>query len=131
MAEYVVEDVRLGGVLHRISRAQPGGGGEHARGKHLEEGVGREESADRRGLPSGARGEEGANSLQVGQPVFAQADQLEAVEVLAAGVLAKLRHAAAHQLGPDGVLLGGVGVPVLLDQIRGRDWKAALCKAQS
>src|ERR1700733_9538395 len=47
VAEDVVEDVGLRGVLHGIARAEPGGGGKHPISEHLEEGVGREKAADR------------------------------------------------------------------------------------
>src|ERR1700722_5797830 len=86
-AEDIVEDVRFWCVLHRVARAEPGGGGEHAGGEHLEEGVGGEEAADGGGLPAGARLEEGADLGEVGQLVFAEAVLLEAAGILPAGGL--------------------------------------------
>jgi len=61
--------------------------------------------------------EEGADLGEVGELVFAEADLLEAVEILPAGVLTKLGHAAGYEFAPDGVLLGGIVRPGLLDQI--------------
>src|SRR5579871_6380254 len=104
VAEDVVEDVGLGGVLHGVARAKPGCRGEHSRCKHLEEGVGREEAAYWCGLPASARSEAGADGFEVGQSVLTKAYLLEAFEILAAGMLTELGHAAADQFGPDGVL---------------------------
>ena len=42
---------------------------------------------------------------------------MEAVQILLGGVFAELRHAAADELRPDGVLFEGIGAPVLLDEI--------------
>ena len=131
VAEDVVEDVGLGGVLHGVAGAEPGGGGEHARGEHLEEGVGREEATDGRRLPAGSGLQERANLGEIRQLVFAQADLVEAVEVFAAGVLAQLGHAAGYEFGPDGVLLGGVVGPGLFDQIRCGHVQFALGRTQS
>ncbi len=118
VAEDVVEDVRLWGIFHRVARTEPGGRGKHAGSEHLEEGVGREEATDRGGLPAGSGLQKRADLGEIGQLVFLEADLAESVEILLAGVFAELRHTAADQLGPDGVLLGGVVGPCLFDQIR-------------
>lgn len=130
VAEDVVEDVRFRGVLHRVAGAEPGGGGEHAGGEHLEEGVCGEEAADGGGLPAGAGLEEGADLGEVGQLVFAEADLLEAVEILPARVLAELGHAAGYEFAPDGVLLGGVVGPGLFDKVRRGHLQFALGQIQ-
>jgi hypothetical protein len=116
VAEDVVKDVGLRGVLHGFPGAEPGGGGEHAGGEHLEEGGGGEEAADGGGLPAGAGLKESADGGEVGELVFAEADLMEAVEIFAAGVGAELGHAPGDEFGPDGVLLGGVVGPCLLDE---------------
>ena len=115
--EDVMEDVGLGGVFERVAAAQPGGSGKLARGEHLEEGVGRQEAADGRGVPAGAWTEALVDLGEIGDGVFAQANLFEAVEIFLAGVLAELRHAAAHEFSPDSVLLGCVSRPVLLDEV--------------
>jgi hypothetical protein len=116
VAEDVVKDVGFGGVFERVAAAQPGGGGKAARGQHLKEGGRGHEAADGGGIPAGAALQLGGDGGQVGQPVIGQAERVEAVEILLRGVLFKLRHAAADQLGPGAVLLGGVGGVVLFDQ---------------
>ena len=130
MAEDVVEDIGLGCVFHGVAGAQPCGGGEHARGEHLEEGVGREETADGRGLPAGTGLETGTDLGEVREFVFLKADLVEAVEVLLTGVVAELGHSAADKLGPDGMLLWSVGGPVLFDEIWGGYLELALCQVQ-
>jgi hypothetical protein len=130
VAEDVVKDVRLGGVLHGVAGAEPRGGGEHASGEHLEEGVGREEAADRGGLPAGAGLKQSADLGEVGQLVFAEADLLEAVQVLPAGVVAKLGHAASYEFAPDGVLLRSVIRPGLFDEVWRGYVQLALCQIQ-
>ena len=117
VAEDVVKDVGFGGVLHGLACAKPGGGGEHARGKHLEEGVAGEKTADGGGLPAGSRLKEGADFGEVGEFVFAQADLVKAVEILLAGVFPKLRHATAYEFRPDRMLFGRVSGPILFNQI--------------
>ena len=89
VSEDVVEDVGLGRVFERVAAAQPGGGGKLTRGEHLEEGVGRQKAADRRGVPAGAWAEALVDLGEIGDGVFAQADLVEAVEILLAGVLAR------------------------------------------
>ena len=118
VAEDVVEDIGLWSVFHCVSRAEPGGGWKHARGEHLEEGVGREEAADWSGLPAGAWLEAGADFSEVGKAIFAEADLVEALEVLLAGMVAELRHATRDEFRPDGVLFGSVRGPVLFDEER-------------
>src|SRR5580700_8645226 len=46
VAEDVVEDVRFGGVFHGLACAEPCGGGEHASGEHLEEGIAGKKATD-------------------------------------------------------------------------------------
>src|SRR5579884_854526 len=118
VSEDVVKDVRLWRVFHGLARADVGGCGELPRCKHLKKSVRREKAADGSGVPSGARPQPLVHGSEVWDGVLTQADLVEAVEVLRTGVLLKLRHAAAHQLRPDGVLLGCVGAPVLPDEIR-------------
>ena len=118
VAEDVVEDVGFRGVLHGVARAEPGGSGKHAGGEHLEEGVGRQEAADGSGLPASAGLEKSADLGEVGKLVLAEADLLEALEILLARVLAKLGHAAGHELAPDGVLRRGIVGPGLFDEVR-------------
>jgi hypothetical protein len=130
VAEDVVEDVRFRGVLHGVARAEPSGRGEHAGGEHLEEGVGGEKAADRGGLPAGARLEEGADLGEVRELVFAESDLLKAVEILLAGVLAELRHAAGYEFSPDGVLLRCVVRPGLFDEVGRGHVQFALCQSQ-
>lgn len=130
VAEDVVKDVRLRGVLHGVARAEPGGGGEHTGRKHLEEGVGGQEAADGGGLPAGARLEKSADLGEVGQLVFAESDLLEAVEILLAGMVAKLGHAAGYEFAPDGVLLRGIVRPGLFDEVGCGDVQLALCQIQ-
>lgn len=117
VSEDVVEDVRLGRVFEGVAGANVGGSRKFARGEHLEEGVGRQESADGCGVPAGARREALVDLGEIGDQVFAEADLVESVEVFRAGVVGELGHAAADELGPDGVLLRGVGGPILLNQI--------------
>jgi hypothetical protein len=56
------------------------------------------------------------NRGQPGQAVVGQVDEFKAAKILG-GVLFKLGHAAAHRLGPNGVLLGCVVGVLLLDEI--------------
>jgi len=130
VAEDVVKDVRLRGVFHGVSGAEPGGCGEHAGGEHLEEGVGWEEAADGGGLPACAGLKEGADLGEVRKLVFAEADLLEAVQILPAGVLTELGHAAGYEFAPDGVLLWGVVRPSLFDEVRRGHMQLALGQIQ-
>ncbi len=74
-------------------------------------------AGDGGGVPAGARREQRVHLGEVRDDVLAQADVVKAVEVLLAGMLFKLRHAAAHQLRPHGVLVRGIPAPVLLDEV--------------
>jgi hypothetical protein len=130
MAEDIVEDVRLRSVLHGVAGSEPGGGREHSGAKHLEEGIGGEEAADRCGLPACARLKERADLGQVRQLVLAESDLLEAIKILQARVLAKLGHTAGYEFAPDGVLLRGVVGPGLFDEIRRCYVQLALCQIQ-
>ena len=84
VSEDVVENVGLRGVFERIAAAEVGGGGKFAGGEHLEECVGRKESADRGGVPAGARAQALVDLGEVGDDVFAEADLVESVEVFGA-----------------------------------------------
>src|SRR5579875_2119862 len=117
VAEHVMEDVRLWGVLHGLAVAQPGRGRKLPRREHLEEGIRRQKSADWGGIPACERPEAAIYLGKIRNRVLAQADLHEAIQILLAGMLAKLRHAAAYQLLPHGMLLGGIRAPVLLDEV--------------
>ena len=92
--------------------------GKRRAGQHLKKRRRGKKAADRRRVPAGARLEAGADRGEVGQAVALQADDLEAIEIFARGVLFQLGQHAAHELGPDAVLLVGVGGVVLLDDVR-------------
>ena len=96
MAEDIVKDIRLRGVFERVAPAQPCGGGKAARGQHFKKGRAGHEAADRRCIPAGARFKALRDRSQAGHPVERKAENLEAFEILARGMLLKLVHAAAR-----------------------------------
>jgi hypothetical protein len=55
---------------------------------------------------------------------------MEAVEILLAGMLAELGHAAADEFGPDGVLFGGIAGPGLFDEKGCGDVEFSLCQVE-
>ena len=124
VAEDIVEDVRLRRVFERLAGAQRGGGGKAPRCDHFKESRAGQVARDRGCVPAGARRQQGVHLSQIGDDVLAQADVVKAVEVLLACMLFELGHAAAHQLGPHGVLVRGIPAPVLLDEIRRSKRKA-------
>ncbi len=118
VAEDIVEDIRFGNVGERFPAPQPGGGGKLPGREHGKKGVGRKKTAYRRGSPATPRPKPLIHIGQIGNQIGSETNLLKALQIFLASMCFDLRHAAAHQFRPGGVLLRRVGLPILLDQKR-------------
>src|SRR5579863_5023071 len=117
--EDIVKNVRLGNVFERIVAAQPGSGRKLASREHLKKSFARKKTAHWRCAPPGSGPDSIADRVKIRQPIVLQADDLVSFEILLAGVTLHLRAAAANQFRPNSMLLRGVVLILLFDEIGG------------
>src|SRR5713226_2106879 len=123
----VMENVRLRNVSERIAAAKPGGRREHARGEHLKKSFRREKPAHRRGAPAGPGSYPVGDRGKIGQPVILQPDDFKSFEVFPASMRIQLPAAPADQFLPNSMLVSGIVLIFLSDEIGCCNYERSNC----
>ena len=115
MAEDIVKDIGLLEIVELLAAPDERPGGKLPVGQHLEEGPRWDEARHRDHLPTGQAPQSRIHSVEIRHPFGPDAERLEAGEILLAHMPLEGLLLALEQDAPDGVVLGGIAFPALVD----------------